>query len=870
MTTFTTSDSIFNRIRLADGLNPTALQNFVNALNQDAYANAQVSAMVGRGDAVFELVSHTRLEENGAAAMYDSGRDSEPFVRRGGKFAIQLDQDWFVDRTTTVDGHAVSQVAAWATSIGASSRMGLTIHEVQHNASQNWYDEAYRLRDTSPASYHPELTGAERAAASVELMMRAEAAGWYADLQTLRSLRDSGEMTPTEYHMRTQEGTIYANLMDAELSGKAMGHSGAALASYVAEHAQGSLPSNYVANYTSAMTPPSVSQAAVRGVLGYALNDPAQMTTFEEQTGPEGSYIAIATYSNGERISTTYDGQDGVYAQVKETLQADGSFRTVQSQAIDSYNPDGMPGDEVIRNYDTTGRLIQVIEADGAHNDAEYGTRVISYDAQGRIDSTDVRRDDGTRDWTDYDQDSTQAWNRVESRFDAQGREDYANVVIDDGSRTVYDYDQTNVRGDRTWQTHVDVQGRTDWTYVTQDDGSTDWTDYDQGNTRGDRTWQTHVDAQGRTDWTYATQDDGSTDWTDYDQTGARGDSISQTHTDAQGRLDWTYVTQDDGSHDWADYDQTGARADSISQSHTDAQGRLDWTYVTHDDGSRDWTDYDQNNERGDSTWQNRTDGWGREDWASITLDDGSRNWYDYDQDGSQGWNRVESRFDAWGREDYANVYSDNGSRNRHDYDQDGTQGWREVLSHFDALGREAHANVYLDDGGRDWHDYDQTGSHAWSEVLSHFDGQGREDHTNMYMDDGSRNAYDYDQDGSRAWSRVETRFDAAGRQDFCTRYLDDGSRFFVDFDHYGITGHQMLGYNAFGQCIFLADQVKGVVSTVFGSWNPAYGEGLAVNAVIPAPGGSGGYPPANTLPPLLPHYDPAPTWDLEVEVRLP
>jgi len=45
MTTFTTSDSIFDPIRLADGANQTALLNFVNALNQDPYANAQVSAM---------------------------------------------------------------------------------------------------------------------------------------------------------------------------------------------------------------------------------------------------------------------------------------------------------------------------------------------------------------------------------------------------------------------------------------------------------------------------------------------------------------------------------------------------------------------------------------------------------------------------------------------------------------------------------------------------------------------------------------------------------------------------------------------------------------------------------------------------------
>ncbi len=274
-------------------------------------------------------------------------------------------------------------------------------------------------------------------------------------------------------------------------------------------------------------------------------------------------------------------------------LNNDGSFtETIRGEGDNA-------ADTQTNEYNADGVATRSTQVDGAGNDADYASRTAAFDTLGRIDSLDVRRDDGTRDMTNYDQNSTQAWSRIESRLDAQGREDYANVFIDDGNRTFYDYDQTNVRGDRTWQTHVDAQGRTDWTYVTQDDGSTDWTDYDQTNTRGDRTWQTHFDVQARTDWTYATLDDGSTDWTDYDQNNERGDSTTQMRFDAQGRTDWADVIHDDGSRDWTDYDQNNERGDSTTQMHFDAQGRTDWTDVVQDDGSRDWTDYDQTNARG-------------------------------------------------------------------------------------------------------------------------------------------------------------------------------------------------------------------------------------------------------------------------------
>ncbi|VTV10598.1 hypothetical protein WDL1CHR_01544 [Variovorax sp. WDL1] len=266
-------------------------------------------------------------------------------------------------------------------------------------------------------------------------------------------------------------------------------------------------------------------------------------------------------------------------------LNNDGSFtETIRGDGDNA-------ADAQTNEYNADGVATQSTQVDGAGNDADYASRTAAFDTQGRIDSLDVRRDDGTRDTTDYDQDSTQAWSRVESRFDAQGREDYANVFIDDGSRTVHDYDQTNARGDRVSQTHIDPQGRTDWTYATLDDGGHDWIDHDQTGARGDSVWQNRTDAQGREDWRYVTLDDGGHEWTDFDQAGARGDSSVQSRTDAWGRQDWVNIVQDDGSRDWTDHDQDGSQGWSVVTSRFDAWGRQDYANVYADDGSRDQRD---------------------------------------------------------------------------------------------------------------------------------------------------------------------------------------------------------------------------------------------------------------------------------------
>ena len=395
----------------------------------------------------------------------------------------------------------------------------------------------------------------------------------------------------------------------------------------------------------------------------------------------DNSSSASVIYENGDRRDVVFDSSGNLYQEQRATAN----------------------GDSTTTRYDASGHPTEVTAIDGAQDNVDYFTRTTAYDTQGRVDSIDVRRDDGARDWTDYDQNGSQGWGRVESRFDALGREDYATVFMDDGGRTWVDYDQTNARGDSIWSNHVDAWGREDWANITLDDGSRDWYDYDQTNARGDSLWRNHTDAQGREDWRQITMDDGSRTWIDYDQTNARGDSIWSNHVDAWGREDWANITLDDGRRNWYDYDQNGNQSWSRVESHFDAQGREDNANMFMDDGRRNWYDYDQDGSKSWSRVESHFDAQGREDNANMFMDDGRRNWYDYDQDGSKSWSRVESHFDAQGREDRATVYSDDGSRTEIDYDQDNSQSWEKTVTTFTAMGQEFSHDVSYDPGVTDY-----------------------------------------------------------------------------------------------------------------------------------------------------------------------
>ncbi|WP_422088159.1 calcium-binding protein [Variovorax sp.] len=371
MTVFTTSDPIFKVLNESAGVNQAALQNFVNAINQNTYSNAMVTEAVLRGTVVFELVTAERLKENRAGAMYSNDRGSNEYISRGNKFAIQLDEDWF-----KTNGE---KPAFFADPRNARAAMGIVTHEVEHNATQDMYDEAYRLRNSTPQSYQPNLVGAQRTAAIVDLVMRAEVRGWYADLNALRAELAAGRVSQGEFIARTSPAqlppTVIGRLAELESEGQKRGLTGMALTNYIMDEGKLYLPSNYVPDYIRKFGLPNSDSAAVRDAMGYALNDPNGLKSFSEEVGPDGTYISRADYNNGQRVTTTFDGYKGGHIELHEVLQANGSYKKTETTEVKSYNPDGSYGDQIDRVYDFDGRVVRSRETDGARDNADYAVR---------------------------------------------------------------------------------------------------------------------------------------------------------------------------------------------------------------------------------------------------------------------------------------------------------------------------------------------------------------------------------------------------------------------------------------------------------------------------------------------------------------
>ena len=411
MTTFTVNDAIFKPLREMSGADPAALQALVNGLNRNSYANATFTQAVQRGDFVFELVDQAILEQKGGGAFYSNDRGTDAFIDRGGKFAIQLDKDWFVPHG--------SDAATFTKSMNAGTALSMVIHEADHSNRQAMFDEAYKITVTT--SYLPNLTGAARVAASVDTTMKAEVAGWYAELRTLQTELELKHISQFQFDLRTKEQSPFGKLLAVESQGKTLGLSGDALTNYVSDYGKTAIPSDYVDKYMSSYINTTIKPDDVRGILAYAqTNDPFQVKTYSEEVGPDGTFVSNATYNNGDRTTL-----------------------------ID------------------TGLSCRVIETDGANDNADYAIRTTAYDAQGRKDLLSVNEDDGSYTGYDYDQTNERGDSIWSHHFDAQGREDWRYITMDDGAHEWTDFDQTNVRGDSIWQNRTDAQGREDWRYVT-------------------------------------------------------------------------------------------------------------------------------------------------------------------------------------------------------------------------------------------------------------------------------------------------------------------------------------------------------------------------------------------------------------------
>jgi len=439
--------------------------------------------------------------------------------------------------------------------------------------------------------------------------------------------------------------------------------------------------------------------------------------------------IQTKYYANGVQVETSthiYDsieygvilvGSDSVQYSIRITspsgvVQYIGKSGTVTSinGQVTHYEAIQANGDQTIKEFDSNGNTVKLIEIDGAHNHADYATRTINYDIQGRHVSTEVTMDDGSRSVYEYTEpDSFVPWSALEWHYDAEGCNDSFEMTMGDGSRVAYLYDVSDRESWSTIQTHIDTEGRNFATYVFMDDGSLDEYIDDVNSIYSWSSSYRHFDSETRLEFAEFTGDDGSRTVQVYDK----------------GREDWREIFYADGSRDWIDFDQNSEREDSVLKIHYDAAGREDWNEIINHNGSREWIDFDQNNEREDSVLKIHYNAAGLEDWRSVTLNDGSRDLYVFDPYGWQAWSSTYTKFDASGREDYSVIYRDDGSRQVTDYDQDGSRDWIQVVTNFDAQGREDWIKTTYNNGESIYVDYDQDGSKDWSRIEIHYDIDG-------------------------------------------------------------------------------------------------------------------------------------------------
>lgn len=610
-------------------------------------------------------------------------------------------------------------------------------------------------------------------------------------------------------------------------------------------------------------------------VIGSGANPPASapvqehLTTIYSPDGTVASRVFTAILNDGNRLTTVYDGYGDEFTQTREIPLYGGAYRTVETRVVKA------SGDEITTQYDGAGRRYRVTETDGAGDNADYHVRETTYDRYGSRDYVNDTFDDGSsemRDYagryvsllvrsdaqgrtdytasygydgdylrTDHDQDGSQVWDRISTKFDAQGRQDWSNTSFDNGSYEARDFDQNNELDWRSTTTFYDPQGRTDFIDKESDDGTRIRWNYDQDSSQGWSMVETHFDAQGREDWSAVTFRDGTRTTHDYDQNGDQSWSQITWHHDAQGREDFVTTIANDGSRVVHDYDQDGSQGRGLLETHFDAQGRQDWSAVTFNDGTRKTTDWDQDGQHDWSQRQWHIDAAGQTVRVDTFLRDGSSAVQHYDHSGSHGWRLTASTFDAQGRHDWSGTWFNDGSSDSRSFDVDGSKGWSQVLSRYDEQDRKDWTEITMNDSRIVRIDFDQTNERGDRFQQSHFDVPGRLDWKNTVMDDGRRLVDDFDQDGSKSWSSFQSRYDASGQLDSSSRYFDDGVRFEIDYNWNGVAQTKYDAFNAAGQYIYSGTEHNnsGVILPLSASysWNPAWGEGIRSQ---PLQGGGG------------------------------
>ena len=217
---------------------------------------------------------------------------------------------------------------------------------------------------------------------------------------------------------------------------------------------------------------------------------------------------------------------------------------------------------------------------------ADWTTLTSIYNQAWQMTAQDVRYDNGTRAWSNFDVSNSENWTQVWFNYDLQDRIVTADLFRDDGAHSWSQYDVDN---QQNWNELIyvfDTQGRVASHDIRYDDGTRGWSNLDLDNTQSwSQSWVTY-DAQSRLISQETRNDDGTRVWGTIDVTNAQTWSDAWYGFDTQNRMTSLEVHFDDGRRNWTGYDAANTQSWADQSSHYDASGHLFEMVTTWDDGT--------------------------------------------------------------------------------------------------------------------------------------------------------------------------------------------------------------------------------------------------------------------------------------------
>ena len=216
---------------------------------------------------------------------------------------------------------------------------------------------------------------------------------------------------------------------------------------------------------------------------------------------------------------------------------------------------------------------------------ADWTTLTSIYSQSWQMTAQDVRYDNGTRAWSNFDVGNSENWTQVWFNYDLQDRIVTADLFRDDGAHSWSQYDVDN---QHNWSELIyvfDLQNRVASHDIRYDDGTRGWSNLDLDDTQTwSQSWVTY-DAQGRLISQETRNDDGTRIWGTIDATDAQTWSDAWYGFDTQNRMTSLEAHFDDGRRNWTGYDAANAQAWANQSYHYDAGGHLFEVVTTWDDG---------------------------------------------------------------------------------------------------------------------------------------------------------------------------------------------------------------------------------------------------------------------------------------------